>query len=117
MLLKGYGAMNNPAERRSEPRTELEKYHSVEFQITDLDALYQFKIWNMSTKGMCLLVRNDSDVLKYIEVGNILDMKFYTTDFSLPPENLKIQIKHITKDDEGRFKGHYLVGLLVVEKR
>jgi hypothetical protein len=117
VLLKGYGTMKNSVERRSEPRTEIEKYHSVEFHISDLDFLYQFKIWNMSSKGMCLLVREDSDVLKYLEVGNVLDMKFYTTDFSMPPENLKIQIKHITKDEQGRFKGHYLVGLLVLEKR
>jgi hypothetical protein len=109
--------MNNLVEKRSEPRTELEKYHSVEFQIADLDLLYQFKVWNISSKGMCLLVRDDSDVLKYLEVGNVLDMKFYTTDFSVPPENLKIQIKHVTKDDQGRFKGHYLVGLLVLERR
>jgi hypothetical protein len=115
VLLKGYGMMNT-MEKRSEPRTELEKYHSVEFHIADLDFLYQFKIWNMSSKGMCLLVRDDSEVLKFIEVGSVLDMKFHTTDFSLPPENLKIQIKHITKDDKGRFKGHYLVGLLVLEK-
>ena len=108
--------MNESVEKRSEPRTELEKYHSVEFHIADLDFLYQFKIWNMSSKGMCLLVREDSDVLKHLKVDSVLDMKCYTTDFSLPPENLKIQIKHITKDEKGRFKGHYLVGLFVLEK-
>ena len=108
--------MNESVEKRSEPRTELEKYHSVEFHLADLDFIYQFKIWNMSSKGMCLLVREDSDVLKHLKVGNVLDMKCYTTDISLPPENLKIQIKHITQDEQGRFKGHYLVGLLVLEK-
>lgn len=109
--------MNESVEKRSEPRTDLEKYHSVEFNIADLACLYQFKIWNMSSKGMCLLVRKDSDVLKHLKVGNVLDMKCYATDSSLPPENLKIQIKHITQDEQGRFKGHYLVGLLVLEKR
>ncbi len=109
--------MNESVEKRAEPRTDLEKYHSVEFSIADLAFLYQFKIWNMSSKGMCLLVRKDSNVLKHLEVGNVLDMKCYATDITLPPENLKIQIKHITQDDQGRFKGHYLVGLLVLEKR
>lgn len=109
--------MNESVEKRSEPRTDLEKYHSVEFNIPGLDFLYQFKIWNMSSKGMCLLVREDSAVLKHLKVGNVLDMKCYATDFSLPPDNLKIQIKHITQDEQGRFKGHSLVGLLVLEKR
>jgi hypothetical protein len=107
--------MNDLAEKRSEPRTELEEYHSVEFKIADLGSLYQFKVWNISSKGMCLLVREDSDVLKHIEVGDVMDMKCYRTDSSLPPENLKIEIKHITKEDLGRFKGHYLVGLLILE--
>lgn len=109
--------INDSAEKRSELRTEIEKYHSVEFNIVELGSLYQFKIWNVSPKGMCLLVRHDSDVLKYIEAGKVLDMKCYTTDLSLPPQNLKIQIKHVTKEDQGRFKGHYLVGLLILENQ
>lgn len=114
MLIGGHAIMNETVEKRSELRAEAEKYHSVEFKVTALGFLYQFKLWNMSSKGMCLLVREDSGVLKYLEVGNVLDMKYYTTDFSTPPERLKTQIKHITKEDQGRFKGHYLVGLLTM---
>jgi hypothetical protein len=108
---------NDGAEKRSEPRAKLEEYHSVEFKIADLGALYQFKIWNTSSKGICVLVREDSNVLKYIEVGNVLDMKYHTSDYSIPPQNLKTQIKHITKEDHGRFKGHYLVGLSIESQR
>jgi len=107
----------NVEEKRSEPRTELEKYHSVEFKVTELGALYQFKIWNMSSKGMCLVVREDSAILNDLEVGKVLNMKYHTTDFSLPPEALKTEIKHITKEDEGRYKGHHLVGLLILENQ
>ena len=102
-------------ERRSEPRTELEQYYSVEFRISDHDYLYQFKIWNISTKGMCVLVKRDSDILKHLKVGDILNMKYYPPDPSLAPENLNTEIKHITKEDEGRFKDHYLVGLSILE--
>ena len=106
---------SNQPEKRAEPRTELEKYHSVEFKVSDFGSVYQFKIWNMSSKGMCLVVREDSHILKHLEVGNVLDMKYHTTDFSLPAEELKTQIKHITKQDQGRFGGHFLVGLLVFQ--
>jgi hypothetical protein len=106
--------MTNFPEKRSEPRTELENYHSVEFRVSELGSLYQFKIWNMSSRGLCLLVREDSEILKDIEVGSVLDMKYYTTDFSQPPEELKTQIKHITREPEGRFKGHFLVGLQIL---
>jgi hypothetical protein len=115
LLSKGTMVTDNGVEKRSEPRTELKKYHSVEFKVQEQGHLYQFKIWNMSTKGMCLLVRDDSDILSDLEVGRVLDMKYYTTDFSRPAESLKTQIKHITKEGEGRFKGHVLVGLLVLD--
>jgi hypothetical protein len=106
---------NYAVDKRSEPRTELEKYHSVEFKVAEQGYLYQFKIWNMSSKGMCLLVRDDSDILNDLDVGNVLDMKYYTTDFSQPAEELKTEIKHITREDEGRFKGHVLVGLFILD--
>ena len=107
----------NRTEKRAEPRQELEKYHSVEFRVTDQGSLYQFKIWNISAQGMCLLVRDDSEILNDMKVGTILKMKYYTTDFSIPPKELKTEIKHITKEDQGRFKGHALVGLYVLDKK
>jgi hypothetical protein len=62
-----------------------------------------------------VVIREDSDVLKYLNVGDIVNMKYYTDDSAEPGEYLKTQIRHITKDDERRFKGHCLVGLLVLE--
>lgn len=102
-------------EKRSELRAKPEKYHSVEFEVPESECLYQFKIWNVSSKGSCLLARDDSDVLKKIEVGDVFDMKFYPSDLSLPPEMLKTKIIHITPEKQGRFKGHYLVGLLILK--
>ena len=78
-------------ERRAEVRTQPDAYHSVEFEIPEADCLHQFKIWNVSSKGSCLLVRDDSDVLKKIEVGDVFDMKFYPADLSQPPEKTCIQ--------------------------
>jgi hypothetical protein len=105
----------NPRERRAEPRRIIDQYHSVEFSIRECAYLYQFKIWDMSTKGLCVLVKEDSDLLKHLKVGEILDLKYYTTDPSIPAVHLKTEIKHITKDDEGRFRGLYLVGLSILE--
>lgn len=106
---------NDNIEKRSEPRTELDKYHSVEFRASEEGSLYKFKIWNISSKGMCLLVREDSETMKELQVGTVLEMKYYTTNFSKPAEKLKTEIRHITKENEGRFKGHFLVGLSVLE--
>ncbi|MBW2340576.1 MAG: hypothetical protein JRF50_09590 [Deltaproteobacteria bacterium] len=69
----------------------------------------------MSSKGMCVLVREDSDLLNHMKVGDILRLKYYTTESSKPVEFLKTEIKHITRDERGRFKDVYLVGLSILE--
>ena len=110
-----YGVVIEFEERRSGPRTKPEKYQSAEFRVTETSCLYQFKIWNVSSKGSCLLVREDSDILNKFEIGDVLDMKYYPADLSQSPDLLKTKIIHITLENQGRFKGHYLVGLLILK--
>lgn len=68
-------------------------------------------------KGICVAVKEDSALLKHLKVGNMSNMKYYPTDSSCSAEYLKTEIKHITKDKQGRFRGHVLVGLLILEKQ
>ncbi len=103
-------------EKRSESRSIIDEYHSVEFSISNTAYVYQFKIWDISTKGVCILVREDSDLLNHLKVGDILDLKYYPTDSSHPIKHLKTQIKHISKDEQGRFKELYLVGLAILDR-
>jgi len=101
-------------ERRSESRSNVNEFYSVEFSIKDIDFAYQFKIWDVSSRGMCVMIRPDSDILKHLRVGDILNMKYYKNDTTKAVEFLRTQIRHITKDDTGRFKDHYMVGLSIV---
>ena len=103
-------------ERRSEPRSIIDQYYSVEFSIRDCPFTYQFKIWDISRKGICVLVKEDSDLMNYLKVADILNLKYYTTDASKPIEFLKTEIRHITKYETGRFKGLFLVGLSILGK-
>lgn len=104
------------AERRSEPRFPASDYHSVEFSISGLNLSYQFKIWNMASQSMCVLVREDSELLPRLKVGDILDTRYYTGSSTRPSEDVKTEIRHITKDEDGKFKGHYLVGLSILDE-
>ncbi|MFC1814994.1 hypothetical protein ACFL0M_03415 [Thermodesulfobacteriota bacterium] len=99
------------ADRRFDARVSPDQYHSVQFTTKGLDIIYQFKIWNISTKGMCILVRHDSRMISHLKVGDILDMEYYPEKGKGSIEQAKTQIKHITKNEQGRFEGHYLVGL------
>jgi len=103
-------------EKRSEPRNIIDRYYSVEFSIRNCPFTYQFKIWNISRKGICVLVKEDSELLNYLKIGDILNLKYYTTDTSKPIEFLKTEIRHITKDESGHFKGLFLVGLSILGK-
>jgi hypothetical protein len=101
-------------ERRSESRASDSRYYSVQFTTEGLDSFYQFKLWNISPKGLCILVKEASEVLNHLSVGDTIEMTYYLTDSAGAFEKLKTQIKHITKNEDGRFQGHYLVGLSIL---
>ena len=103
-------------ERRSEPRSIIDQYHCVEFQIFSIGSYYQFKIWDISNKGMCILVKENSAVMNYIKVDDVIEMKYYPKESSASIENIKTKIRHITKSEQGRFRGHYLIGLSILDK-
>jgi hypothetical protein len=109
--------ISDPSEKRHDSRTEVDQYYSVELSIADASLIYQFRIWNLSSRGICIVVKEDSDLLKHLKVGNIFHMKYYPIDSSCPKEYLKTEIKHITRDKQGRFRNHVLVGLLIIEKQ
>jgi len=107
---------NSPMDKRSEPRTIADRYSSVEFSLSNSAPDYQFKIWGTSPTGMNILVKEDSMVLEHLKVGDILDMKYNPPDPTEPAEFLKTEIKHITKDEQGRFKGNYMIGLSIFKR-
>ena len=106
---------NKTIERRTEHRIITDKYYSVEFAIKNLSYVYQLKLWNISSKGICSLIKENSDILNYLHMGDVLNMKYYPMKSSESAQNKKTEIKHITKYDQGRYKGHCLVGILILE--
>jgi hypothetical protein len=86
-------------------------YYSVEFSIEGLNAMYQFKLWNIRPRGMYFLVREDSNVLTRLKEGDRMAMKYYPSDSADPPRYLDTSVRHIIRNEQGRFKGHYSVRL------
>lgn len=93
---------------------EAERYYSVEFPVKGFDFQYQFKIRRIGSSPMCILVREDSNILKRLKVGSILTMKYRPINAACPSDYFDTAITNITKNKEGRFKGHYLVGLKIM---
>ena len=105
-------AVDNFTEIRSELRTILDKYYSVQFSLSKMDPAYLFKLRNISGNGLCILVKQDSSAFKQLNVGDILNMEYNPAESSDPTKLLKTQIT--SKNCYDRFKGHSLVELKVL---
>lgn len=106
---------NSNQDRRSEQRIPPDKYYSVQFSVKDLGYIYQFKIRDVSSRGLAILVDEKSKVLNYLKEGDIIEMKYYLSEAQGTTETFKTEISHISKDADQRFKGHYMIGLLILE--
>jgi len=102
-------------EKRVEPRATRFKNYRVEIKFVGTP-IYQFKVNDVSVKGAGLLVNGKSGFLKMIEVGQMVDANFISPQGSNPSGMYKVEIRHITKTDGGRYKGFRLVGIQIREK-
>lgn len=104
-------------EKNSQPVRSLNQFSSVEISTLDISYCYHFKLWTMASTNMCILVKEDSEILSQLKEGDTLNMKYYADDAFCPAENRNTAIRHVTKDDHGRFKGHYLVQLEILDPK
>lgn len=101
-------------EKRTEWREMCHHLHSVEISMDELALPYQFKIWENESEKISVLVKEDSGVLPRLRVGDTFNMKYYSSQSVYPYENVKTTIRDITKNDQGRLRGHYLVDLEIL---
>ena len=101
-------------ERRAEPRRPAEDYQYVEFQVKIPGPIYQFKLWDISDHGLCILIKDTSDILEKINIGDVINMSFHENMPNGASRQLTTKIAHITKKDSGKFKGHFLTGLSII---
>ncbi|MBW1765949.1 MAG: hypothetical protein JRJ02_01725 [Deltaproteobacteria bacterium] len=105
---------NRPVKRKSEPIKQVDEYYSVEF-FPKNGCSYQFKIYNNESTSLCILVKENSDVLNLLKAGDIFNMKYYSNGSNFSTDYVKTAIRHIYKHNQGRFKGHFLVGLEILK--
>ena len=102
----------NLVEYRSEIKTLLDEFYSVQFFLKRKGIFYQFKLRTTSSNRPCILVKKDSPVFTELQVGDILDMK-YNNPESLDASRLfKTQI--ISKNPHDCYTGHSIVELSII---
>ena len=102
------------SEKRATYEELAEQFYSVEISLDGLDLPYQFKIWENKSTSLKVLIKEDSGVLPLLKEGETFVMKYYSTRSIYPHENVKTAVRQITKNDQGRLKGHYLIDLEIL---
>lgn len=90
------------------------EFYSVEFPLEHIQPLYQFKLWRSDQNTFFLLAKDSSNLVSLLKVGNIVPMKYYSEDAMRTTEVHNTQITEIVKETQGRFSGHYRIGLNIV---
>jgi hypothetical protein len=107
---------SNTARNYFEPYVpQTDNFYSVEIQVEKSEFMYQFKIWKVPTSPNFVLVKEGSEIINWIHPGDILSMTYYSDDLAKPKQQLPTQILNICKQDVGRFRGHYMVMLGIIE--
>ncbi len=99
--------------RRNSKRKIINEFYSVEIHCDGTCLMNQYVIYDISAEGLCLLIEDDSKLLKKIKVGGVYKMKYYPLNLLDSVKYIETEISHITKTNSKKFDGHYLVGLSV----
>jgi hypothetical protein len=102
-------------DRRTALRHPAQPEDMVEFNIAGYP-VYQLKLQNVSQSGAGVIVRPDSQLLTLIHVDQQLKVKLLSRDSQLAQGIYQFRIAHITESKEGRYKGHMVVGIELLEK-
>ena len=103
-------------EKRSEKRKSEDRFYGVEIDLGPALPIYQFKVRSISGHWACILVREDSSLLKSLKIGQKLNMNYWSEENLGTYKTWRVQIKHITKQIYGSLTGHFLVDFSIINK-
>jgi hypothetical protein len=89
----------------------------AEIKISRNDLGYQFKLQEIDEHHGCFFISENSAVLTILDVGRVLDMKYWTAEKNRLVKYVRAQIKDITRQNQEPFKGHYKVGLSILKMK
>jgi len=69
------------------------------------------RIWHIHPDSNVILIGKDSDIAPHLQVGARLKTKYYSPGKAFPDGAREATIKRISREEHGRFKGHFLVDL------
>ena len=102
---------SNPVENQYLHLRKTDSYLRAEIKISSDDLGYQFKLRQIDDNQGCFFVNKNSSVLKLLDIGSVMDMKYWTADKTRRIKYVRAEINNISKQNHEPFKGHYKVSL------
>jgi hypothetical protein len=108
---------SNPIENRYIHLRKTDNHLRAEIKISSDDLGYQFKLRQIDDNRGCFFVNKNSSVLKLLDIGSVMDMKYWTADKTRRIKYVRAEINNISKQNREPFKGHYKVSLSILKTR
>lgn len=104
-----------PDNKRTEKRDKSDQFCRAIIRIGGIP-VYHVELKDISKNGTCFLVKDDSTILRHLKVGEQVDIQFHNQDGIGITALHRSKIIHITGTNRGRYKGHRLVGVQILER-
>ena len=105
----------NPIENKYQRLRKIDDHLRAEIKISRDGLGYQFKLREINDDQGCFFINQSSPILKILDTGSILDMKYWTADKTRTVKYVTAQINGIAKQSHEPFKGHYKVALSILK--
>ena len=107
----------NPVENKYQNLRKMDNHLRAEIKISKDGLGYQFKLREIKDNQGCFFINANSSVLKILNIGSVLDMKYWTADKTRTIKYVRAEINGIAKQSHEPFKGHYKVGLSILKNK
>ena len=108
---------SNPVENQYLHLRKSDSHLRAEIKISSDDLGYQFKLRQIDDYQGCFFVGKNSSILSLLEVGSVLDMKYWTAEKIRRVKSVRAAVDNISKQNHEPFKGHYKVSLSILKTK
>ena len=108
---------SNPAENQYLHLRKTDSHLRAEIKISTDDLGYQFKLRQIDDNQGCFFLNKNSSVLKLLDIGSVMDMKYWTAEKTRRIKYVRAEINNIAKQNHEPFKGHYKVSLSILKTK
>jgi hypothetical protein len=109
--------LTQPPESRPEKREPAKETYNAEIKLLGCP-VYQVKIADTAWTGSATVVNDDSSLHSFLTANRVLDVRYHSDEPEKRPDTVKqfkAEVKHVSEVKQGRYKGHRLVGIQILE--